>query len=963
MSLKIFLAGGFALAGISFSSFGATFPVTVNSDSGAGSLRQAISDANSTPGANLITFNIPGSGVHTISTFSALPTLTNSITIDGTTQPGYAGAPLIDLNGNSGSGRNGLIINTSNCVVRALILRNFGSSSSPGLASGILLTNAFGATIQGCYIGTTAAGSGSSGNSLDGIRVNNSAANTIGGTNSSQRNIISGNFQKGVFIFGAGSTGNQVMGNYIGPDVSGLVALGNGQNGILISNAANNVIGGAVVGAGNVISGNGYSGSTFDNLMIQGSNATGNVVAGNILGLKADFSVVTASPGFNNGVRVDNAPANTIGGTTAAARNYVGNNQFGILIINSNAVGNVIEGNYVGVSSNGTTAVPNHNGIFINTGASGTIVGAPGAGNLISGNQVFGLSLSASSNNTIQGNLIGTDATGMLALGNGASGSGGGMSVSGSGNLIGGTANSARNVISGNPDDGLDIFPGSTADSVNNLVQGNLIGVAADGVSPLGNGLIGIGGRGISILGASSNIIGGYSSGSANVIANNGYDGVWLARTFGAIGAPGSNNVVVGNTICSNGAAVVSLGGTAAGVTLLGPNLVSSNSIFANVYLGIDAGGDGPTANTPQGHSNFPVLTSVRLGSTDIDGVLDGTPGCFYTIEFYEDNPAFTLLYGPQGRFFLGAIVVPPGPFHASFFRRALEGDEIIAIATSHCPPIETSEFSLSFKVTLTPQAEPTLGTGIAVGGFLEAPVKSSDGENIVIKSTMDLHTPLLLWETIKVLAASATMAIFDPLSDSPHAFYRAAVSGPVGDLKATFVNPDGSSMAGGLVRIGRAEMPIPAEANGVVEHDGFPVGPVSLVLEQQTTVNIGTSSITYSNRMGFLASVAANVLNQWIIKSMLSADTNPPPPACQCTPWCGIMSGVVDGFQKVVAGGGANGSCQDTPVVQITGPGGLNLTLLPGQKRLVFDPAASGTWTVTSTVCGRTKTCQITVP
>src|ERR1017187_1222206 len=116
MSLKIFLAGGFALAGISFPSFGATFPVTVNSDSGAGSLRQAISDANSTPGANLITFNIPGSGVHTISTFSALPTLTNSITIDGTTQPGYAGAPLIDLNGNSGSGRNGLIINTSNCV-------------------------------------------------------------------------------------------------------------------------------------------------------------------------------------------------------------------------------------------------------------------------------------------------------------------------------------------------------------------------------------------------------------------------------------------------------------------------------------------------------------------------------------------------------------------------------------------------------------------------------------------------------------------------------------------------------------------------------------------------------------------------------------------------------------------------------------------------------------------------------
>jgi hypothetical protein len=270
--------------------------------------------------------------------------------------------------------------------------------------------------------------------------------------------------------------------------------------------------------------------------------------------------------------------------------------------------------------------------------------------------------------------------------------------VSGSGNLIGGTANGARNVISGNPDDGLDIFPGSTADSVNNLVQGNLIGVAADGVSPLGNGLIGIGGRGVSILGASSNIIGGLISGSANVIANNGYDGVWLARTFGTIGAPGSNNLVLGNIIASNGAFSLVMGGTAAGVTLLGPNVISSNSIYGNIGLGIDAGGDGPTLNTPNGNSNYPILTSAHRGSTDIDGTLNAAPNCVYHIEFYSNDPTDP---NPQAKSLLGSINVPTDgsgnvTFHAPFTQTVPIGSKITATATAKCPgnPADASEIS-----------------------------------------------------------------------------------------------------------------------------------------------------------------------------------------------------------------------------------------------------------------------------
>ena len=692
MSLKELLIGGVALVGVSFSCLAGTFTVTNTLDSGAGSLRQAISDANGTSGANLITFNIPGSGVQTISISSSLPTITNSIAIDGTTQPGYAGIPLVDVNGNAGFGQNGLIINASNCVVRALILRHFGSSSSSGVASGIVLSNAFGATIQGCYIGTTAAGTGSSGNTLDGILVNNSAANIIGGTNASQRNIISGNFVNGVFIFGPGSTGNQVMGNYIGLDPTGLVVVLNGQNGILISNAANNVVGGSVTGVGNVISGN-----HSDNLIIQGSNATGNVVAGNIIGLKANFSVVTASPGFNNDIRVDNAPSNTIGGTTVAARNYLGNNSAGILIINSNAVGNVIEGNYVGVSSNGSTVLPNSKGIYLSSRASGTIVGAPGAGNLISGNG-YGLDLNSSSSNTVQANFIGTDATGMLALGNGGSGSGAGMVVTGSGNLIGGTVPGAGNVISGNPSDGLDIVIGSTADSVNNLVQGNFIGVAADGVTPLGNGLVGIGGRGLSVLGADSNVIGGSivgaaNTGAVNIIANNGLDGVWLAGTFGAFGAFGSNNLVLGNIVYSNGIVGANNGSNPAGVTTLGPNVILQNSIYGNSRLGIGYGGNASeTMNIAGQPHHFPIITNATSDgvTTTVSGVLtNDSPNKNFRIEIFSNPAADPSGFG-QGKTFLGFTnIVTDGIGNASFaatFPVGSPTDNVVS-ATSTDPP------------------------------------------------------------------------------------------------------------------------------------------------------------------------------------------------------------------------------------------------------------------------------------
>ena len=715
---------------------GASFQVTTTVDFNAGSLRQAITDANATPGTNTITFNIPGSGVQTISVSSQLPVITNTLVIDGTTQPGYTGTPLIALNGNGLFGSAcGLVITGTGNTVRALSIQRFHFSGGTG--HGILIQGGGSNVVAGCFIGVDATGTALQFNSGAGIWISNSVYNVIGGTNAADRNLICGNSVAGVLLSGGVAANNQVLGNYIGLGIFGTNAIGS-THGVTISNAPNNIIGGNVPGARNVI-----SGQLDHEVILTGTGTVGNIIAGNYIGIRADGTALSANNANFDGISVNNAPGNTIGGIVAGTRNVISGNNNGINLLGSNTVGNVIVGNYIGTDASGSVKIPNHTGVIataLNGGFSvSNVIGGSvhGAGNVISGNVTVGVYINGSAGNTVQGNFIGTDATGLLALGNGASGTGGGLSVSGSGNIIGGGVPGAGNVISGNPSDGLDISVASLSDfSINNLVQGNWIGVGADGTTPLGNGLIGSGGRGLAVLGANSNLIGGFTAGSGNVVAYNGLDGVWLAGTFGYSGLFGSNNIVAGNTIYSNGAVVVWLGGKAAGVTLMGANLISSNSIFGNVYLGIDSGGDGPTANTPNGKSNYPILTLARQGSTDIDGTLNAGANCVYHIEFSynstEDN-------NPEFQFPLGAIDVPTDgagnvTFHATFSYTVPRGMRITATATAACPgsPGETSEIS-HFTLVVEPvegaAAGPTTYANHDISGTAGHPVSTFNGE------------------------------------------------------------------------------------------------------------------------------------------------------------------------------------------------------------------------------------------
>jgi titin len=544
------------------------FTVTNPLNSGAGSLRQAILDANANAGLDTIAFSIGGGGVQTIVPTAALPTVTDPVVIDGTTQPGFAGTPLIELNGNGDAG-NGLVISAGSSTVRGLVINRFA-------LNGIRLEVNGGNVIEGNYIGTDVTGAVDLGNAQDGVRIDGSSGNTIGGTTAAARNVISGNNVRGIRILN-GATGNVIQGNYIGTDVTGTVDVGNTAAGVFIELSSNNTtIGGTSLGARNIISGN----DTFGIHVL--TSSTGTVIQGNYIGTDVTGTVDVGNS--ITGVIIETS-GNTVGGTTAAARNVISgsNTAHGVNLFG--ASNNVVQGNYIGTNASGTAALGNmQSGVNIDNGAGNMIGGtAPGAGNLISGNLGLGVNLtnSGAMGNLVQGNLIGTDVTGTLDRGNGAAGV---LIQNGaSNNTVGGTVAEARNVISGNNTNGIRIF-GST--STGNLIQGNYIGTDSTGTADLGNT-----GSGVVLDNAPGNTVGGTAAGARNVISGNGIHGVQL------LGSSATGNVVQGNYIGTNAAGTAALGNTLNGVRLEAPgntiggtvagagNVISANGGAAGVYI------------------------------------------------------------------------------------------------------------------------------------------------------------------------------------------------------------------------------------------------------------------------------------------------------------------------------------------------------------------------------------------
>ncbi len=590
---------------------------------GVCTLRAALQQANASTGQDTINFNISGSGPYVIQPASALPTITEAVTIDGTTQPGYAGTPIIQLNGASaGSGIYGLSISSGSSTIRGLAIYSFNMG-------GIRIDTNGNNHIEGNYIGTDVTGTLGRGNYGAGIFANNSPNNTIGGTTAGTRNVISGNYSHGIEIYGSASTGNTIQDNYIGTNATATAALGNGSSGVYIYYGSGNTIGGTAAGARNVISGNSYNG-----IMIEGDGATGNLVQGNYIG--TDVSGSSALGNQEAGIYVYGANGtgtNTIGGTTAQARNIISGNGDGGIFLYSSTAPLLVQGNYIGTNVTGTLGLGNSiDGICVDN-SNNTIGGSTsGAGNLISGNGRYGIYLyeAAANENVVQGNFVGTDASGTLDLGNTLSGVV--MGFGSSNNMIGGTIVGARNLISGNDEAGVLI---SELGTDGNLVQGNYIGTDASGTLDLGNTMDGV----FIGFGSSNNTIGGTIVGARNLISGNDEAGVLIAE----VGTDG--NVVQGNYIGTDVTGTLPLGNLMDGVhlqsnstgTLVGGTANGAgNLIAANGWNGGVRITTGSTGNIVQGNfigtdpngmlvlGNNPNGISVNSSNNQIGGTEAG---------------------------------------------------------------------------------------------------------------------------------------------------------------------------------------------------------------------------------------------------------------------------------------------------------------------------------------------------
>ncbi|MEN3336266.1 MAG: hypothetical protein V7641_5631 [Blastocatellia bacterium] len=632
---------------------------------GTGTLRQAIVDSNATAGADTILFNI-GLGIRTINLAAPLPAITDSGTIDGTVPPSLlngttppslspSNLQTIELNGaGAGAGANGLTLQTvSSVTVRGLVLNLFSGN-------GISITGGDGNFIEGNFIGMDAVGAMALPNGLNGVRVQASTNNTIGGATTAASNLISGNTGAGVLLISSGAIGNQIQGNLIGPDINGLADEGNGTSGVQLDGATNNTIGGTTAGARNIISGNNGG------ILIRLSSSS-NMVRGNFIG--TDVTGNNALGNDNDGVLVQDSTNNTIGGTVAGTSNVLsGNGSNGLEITGGS--NNAVQNNFIGTDRTGTAALANTlNGVAVGSSTNNTIGGTR---NLISGNGASGIVLATSANgNNIQGNFIGMDIdaagpiantgsgitvfdssnvtiTGNIISGNGSDGvhlentapggqnnavrgniigtdsigttavpnAGNGVGiVNMPGNTIGGTTVADRNLISGNGAGGVGI---SGDAGTNNTVTGNFIGTDVNGTAALANS-----GSGVSISTGPNNIVGGTVAGSGNLLSGNLSSGVFIqdgaagtlvqgnligTNAAGTAGVPNATGVV-----CTNGATGVTVGGTTAGAgntiafnTFFGvfvnsatahSNAILGNSIFSNGSLGIGLSDDAVTPN------------------------------------------------------------------------------------------------------------------------------------------------------------------------------------------------------------------------------------------------------------------------------------------------------------------------------------------------------------------------------
>ena len=715
----------------------------------------------------------------TINVGSALPSVMQALVIDGWTQSGYSTNPIIELDGNNiGTTKDGLTLasGSSNSNIRGFIINGFtgdgieinssnnnviegnwiglnstGTAASANSLNGIYAVNSTGLTIGGTsaasrnvisgntqrgimfdnvdnsfvygnYVGTNVAGTGdingttSNTNQSGLILTNGSSGNQVGNTSlAGARNIFSGNNHYGFEVLTSTSINNTIVGNYIGTDATGLVALGNKNGGASFWGS----------GTGNLLGGNVISGNMSVGVNV-GSAASGSQIQGNYIGVGANGSTVVANTG--DGIYVTGVSINTLIGTNAdgsndaAEANTISGNSSGILIDTAGTTGTMIYGNYIGTDASGLLARGNsYDGVRIENGATTNYIGGSTSTrrNIIAANGNDGIQIDgdATDGNFIQNNYIGLGSDGTTVLGNAFAG----ITITGGADntTIGGIG--LGNVIVGNGYNGIEINGASSGTTI----YGNSIGINAAGTIVAGNQFHGI----QLINGVSSTTIGGTTAGQGNTITANGAGGTY-----------------------TNG---INLWATGTGNSMIG------NSIYGNAGIGIDVDSSGVTANDildpdsgSNNQQNFPVITSATVngaGTTvTVSGSINTAASLAGVVLHFYATPVNGNLNRREGRRYLGSStsLTTDASGNVSFTGLALTGysgtvaagEVITATATVSN---NTSEFGQGLVATSsagnsTPNANQAVSTN---GGGVQ--LNNDGGNNAYLVSNTGLSSTL----------------------------------------------------------------------------------------------------------------------------------------------------------------------------------------------------------------------------
>ena len=582
----------------------------------------------------------------------------------GTLDRGNNGNGILVTNGSAGNMIGGEATGANDPTAGVFVRPPQGNLISGNDANGVLITgNATRNQLSGNFIGTAASGNSALGNAGDGVAIVGADGNSLLGCTFQQDpfvfyNVISGNGGNGLRVTDSDDT--TIQANFFGIGADNDTAVGNALNGVLVNgNSARTTMGGPIP-LGNVDAANGMNG-------IHVADTASAFISYNTFAGLAAFS---DNPTLGN--KLDGMLITSTGGNILIRTNVISRNGDDGIEISGNATDVRVAGNIIGLNTQGQIPFGNiGNGVEVGGNAHGIVIGGPQPTfnviprNVVSSNGGNGVAVLGNANNvTISDGYIGTDLMGKQARGNKNAGV---FIGSGTSSItVGSPDPNLLTVVSGNAGNGIELQGTS-----GNTVVGSLIGVAADGTTPMGNG-----GAGIFIASSFGNVIGGTTATAANRIAFNA------------------------------GAGVV-VGSSPADVTAVGDRVLG-NSIYSNVGLGIDLGNNGVTPNGanprpfPNRGQNYPVLTATGTNGTTatVVGTFQSIPTATFRVEFFANPPG-----GNQAQTFIGRADVTTDGIGSATVRftttnpaALTAGTTITATATAGATG-DTSELSAAVAV------------------------------------------------------------------------------------------------------------------------------------------------------------------------------------------------------------------------------------------------------------------------